>query len=235
MERTKNYERFSLLEFNRPLNRNHINDIKASISKNGYFTSNPIVVNEDMEILDGQHRFAALKEMGMEIPYEVIKADYSTIIDMNTTQKRWGMEDYVNYYAEKSHNPSYVRLKRIAKELHTKPTIVLIMCGMGSDGKLSKKVRLGQLKITMDDELKIKNFNNNFVCVMNQLKISKTSRVCQAMVNVSKKSGFKWSTMVSKANRYPTMAYNCRTVAEYEKMLIDLYNYNIKREDLRIV
>lgn len=235
MEKTKNYKKFSLLEFNRNLNRKHIDELKESILKNGYFTSNPIVVNEDMEILDGQHRFVALKEMEMEIPYEIIKADYSAIIDMNTLQRRWGMSDYVNYYAEKVHNPNYVRLKRITKEMHTNPTIVLIMCGRGSDGELSKQVRMGQLKLTIDDELKIKVFSENFTSVIKKLnKINFTNKICQAMVNLTKRRGFKWSTMQSKAGRYPTLAYNCRTIAEYEKMLLDLYNYNIKREDQRI-
>lgn len=44
METTKDYERFKLLEFNRKgLDRNHINKIKDSISKNGYI-GNPILV-----------------------------------------------------------------------------------------------------------------------------------------------------------------------------------------------
>ena len=122
MALTKDYDRFKLLNLNRSLDRNHINKIKDSIVKNGYLMSNPIIVNKDMEILDGQHRFVALKDMGLDVPYEVIDNGYDTIIDLNTTAKSWTVEDYVNYYCQKDQNPNFLRLARLCAELKTSAT-----------------------------------------------------------------------------------------------------------------
>lgn len=69
MQETKNYENFTFLTANRPINRNHVNKIKKSLSEYGYLDSQPITVTADMKILDGQHRFIACKEMGLPIKF----------------------------------------------------------------------------------------------------------------------------------------------------------------------
>ncbi len=142
MAKTTDYEKFKLLDFNRKkLDRNHINKIKESITKNGYIGS-PILVNEDFEIYDGQHRFMALKEMGLEIPYKIIDVEYNSIIDLNITQKKWTLEDYVNYYSEKDKNPNYVRLGRICKDLKCSVYLILTMgYRININGDIRKKLK----------------------------------------------------------------------------------------------
>lgn len=142
METTKNYDEFKLLSLNRHLDRRHINELKNSISKNGYLMSNPIIVNKDMEIIDGQHRFIALKEQGMDVPYVVLDRDYDTIIDLNTTQRKWQIQDYINYYCEKDKNKHFIRLRRLSQELKLSPTNIITM----SIGHVPDGVMLNNMK-----------------------------------------------------------------------------------------
>ena len=57
---TKNYEIFKRLYGNREVLAQRKRTIKNSILEIGYI-SNPIVVNENMEIIDAQGRFESLK------------------------------------------------------------------------------------------------------------------------------------------------------------------------------
>ena len=234
MEKTRNYGKFSFLGLNRKLNRRCINALKNSIAKNGYIGS-PILVNERFEILDGQHRFVALKEAGMEIPYQVINTDYDAIIDLNTTQHNWSVEDYINFYCEKDHNQHYVRLKRLCNELNTSPTNILMMAYRRKpSGQELINIKKGLLRLTIDDELRAKNFYDVYNQIAKLLRMTPTTRLCSALVNISCRPRFKWKILVEKASKYPTMAYNCRTVDEFVVMFKDLYNYKQKKEENRI-
>lgn len=236
MQKTKDYEQFKLLDLNRNLNRKHINELKDSISKNGYLVSNPIIVNENMEIIDGQHRFVALKEQGMEVPYEIITdKDYSTIIDLNTTQRKWNIEDYINYYCEKDKNPHFLRLRRVCKELNLSVTTILTMVfGCMPDGNYYKNMKKGIFTFTIDDELKVSRIAENFLVIAKSLRLKPSCRFCSALVGLSALTGFRWKIMIDKATKFSTLAYSCRTEGEYKAMLRDIYNYNQKKEDNKI-
>ena len=234
MEKTKNYEKFKFLSLNRNLNRRCINALKNSITKNGYI-GNPILVNDDYEILDGQHRFAALKEMGMDVPYQVVEKSYDTIIDLNTTQHNWSMEDYVNFYCEKDHNQHYIRLKRLCKELNNSISNILIMAfGHQFGGQETLNFKKGIFRFTIDDELKVKTFYGNYEAVVKEMRIRPTTRLLRALMTIQQRPNFKWKTLFNKSKAHPTMAYNCRTVDEYISMVRDLYNYCTKSENQRI-
>ena len=234
MKKTLDYDKFCLLELNRDLNRNHINKLKKSIEENGYLTGNPIIVNEKMEILDGQHRFIALKELGMEIPYGICNVDYAMMIRLNTTQRSWSANDYINYYSEKDHNPNYIRLRKLMDAFKLNATTILIMRDGFMSGTQSETIRNGAFKLNIDDELRIREFIKNFEQVIKPTKLKFSQRLCSGMTNIANRKGFKWNTLISKAKKYPTLAHNCRTSVEFEKMLQDLYNYNIKKNELKI-
>lgn len=235
MKTTKDYEKFKLLDLNRNLNRRHINELKDSISKNGYLMSNPIIVNPDMEIIDGQHRFMALKEQGLDVPYIVLDKDYDTIIDLNTTQRKWAINDYINYYCEKDHNPHFLRLRRLCKELNLSATnIMTIALGSVPDGLYFRNMRKGILTLTIDDELRINRIAENFLAIAKLLRLRPTSKFCSALIGISTLTGFRWNIMLDKAKKFSTLAYNCRTEAEFRIMLKNIYNYNQRKEENRI-
>ena len=58
------YSQFKYLGGNRDIT--HSKKLLESITQNGYFNV-PILVNENMEIIDGQGRFEALKMLGLPI------------------------------------------------------------------------------------------------------------------------------------------------------------------------
>ena len=71
---------------------------------------NPIIVNEKMEVIDGQGRLTALQRLKMPVEYVVAPgAGNKECIYMNMNMVNWKLPDFVKSYAEQG-NENYQRL-----------------------------------------------------------------------------------------------------------------------------
>ena len=94
--KTTNYGLFRLKFGNRPIDIGHVNKLRRSMSRE--FIKTPITVNKKMEICDGQHRFTAIKALGLPIFYRVASESLDTIRTMNQNNKNWSFDDYLASY-----------------------------------------------------------------------------------------------------------------------------------------
>lgn len=105
---TMDYSKFNKLPGNRKVLLRRKAKILKSINEIGY-VRNPIVINENHEIIDGQGRFEALKELGLSIEYVVAEnAGLKECVGLNLGQTNWKPLDYVESYAEQGVE-SYIR------------------------------------------------------------------------------------------------------------------------------
>lgn len=115
IQNTKDYLIFKKLEGNRPVVNRRVNKIIASIQNVGYITS-PLIVNEKMEVIDGQGRLEALEQLKMPVEYIVHPGiGINECIAMNINQGNWSLKDYIESYATRG-NKSYQRLEQLIKE-----------------------------------------------------------------------------------------------------------------------
>lgn len=106
---TTDYSIFKRLTGNRDIPESRISKIVDSIQKIGW-VHNPIVVNEKMEVIDGQGRLTALQRLGMPIEYVVAEGKGTReCIYMNMNMVNWKLPDFVKSYAEQG-NENYQRL-----------------------------------------------------------------------------------------------------------------------------
>ena len=75
---TKDYSIFKKLTGNRSTELERITKICDSIREVGYITS-PILVNENMEVIDGQGRLEAFKELGIPVEYIIETASLAYV------------------------------------------------------------------------------------------------------------------------------------------------------------
>lgn len=105
------YSQFKYLGGNRDIT--HSKKLLESITQNGYFNV-PILVNENMEIIDGQGRFEALKMLGLPIRYVMEEgAGLEACRVLNRQQTNWSTADYVKSFVENG-NENYIRLSKLA-------------------------------------------------------------------------------------------------------------------------
>lgn len=106
---TKDYKMFKKLLGNRKVADNRVRKIINSIEKVGYVT-NPIIVNENYEVVDGQGRLEALEKLGLPVDYIIQEGiGIKECISMNIQQANWKIIDYVESYASRG-NENYKKL-----------------------------------------------------------------------------------------------------------------------------
>lgn len=103
--KTKDYEKFVLDQnLNRDVSNANVKKIKSSIKDYGdHGMVFPIVVDDRMRIIDGQHRFTARKELGLTIYYiQDLDLDISKLGGINDAVKKWVANDYEKVNSSKS-------------------------------------------------------------------------------------------------------------------------------------
>lgn len=106
---TKDYSIFRRLVGNRDIPESRISKIVESIQTIGW-VHNPIIVNERMEVIDGQGRLTALQRLKMPVEYIVAEgAGNKECIYMNMNMVNWKLPDFIKSYAEQG-NENYQRL-----------------------------------------------------------------------------------------------------------------------------
>lgn len=156
---TTDYSVFKKLGGNRDVLECRKNTIKKSIIENGY-VRNPIVVNEHMEIIDGQGRFEALKELSLPVEYVIAHgAGQKECIALNANQKNWKSADYVKSFAELGLE-DYKNLQSLCDLFPNleQMNLVNVVAKIGNGGSSAHIIRQGNLKIyhpeTVVDRLK---------------------------------------------------------------------------------
>lgn len=125
IQKTRDYDIFKSVSFNREKNKRHIESIKKIILKENLLHLHPILVNEKMEVVDGQHRLEAAKDLGLEIFYIQDKISYEHILNSNLFQKKLVLEDVVKFYALKDAIPSYIEFMEILGKTGLSPKSVI--------------------------------------------------------------------------------------------------------------
>lgn len=142
---TIDYDRFKFKEDNREVNTGLVSRIASSIQEIGYDSSKPIKVNKEMEIIDGQHRFLACKQLGLPILYEIGKNadDHRTLILLNANQEPWKISDYVHSWS-KVGVACYQKLTAFNDKYNFGMSNSLVILFEGGDHSPSKRVKDGK-------------------------------------------------------------------------------------------
>jgi hypothetical protein len=165
----KNTTDYSLLKsnrFNRSVNQKHVDRLIESIKTNGLQV--PVIVNKKNEIVDGQHRFIALKKLKYKVPYLVSPnwSDNEDTVQANNIVKDWTALEFAENRAKIGH-PDIKQAYEIAVRWNKKTDNKLsIVNGMeilmnGSSSTSIKKHLFNQTYVV--NELKGANI---FYCLM---------------------------------------------------------------------
>lgn len=112
IKRTWDYTLFKKLTGNRVVTEKRINKIVDSIQRVGYIM-NPIIVNQNYEVIDGQARLEALKRLHRPIYYIVVEgAGFQECVSMNINLTNWSVQDYIDSYIIQG-NPYYIKLAKL--------------------------------------------------------------------------------------------------------------------------
>lgn len=137
--KTRDPSIFKTLQGNRSVSDGRVQKILKSIEKIGYVGA-PILVNEKLEVIDGQGRLEAVRRLtrggaSIEIPYTVVHGiGIEECRLMNSSMTNWTSGDYIRSIAE-SGNPDYKRWHSFIERV---PALALMSPSPSPSGRLTR-------------------------------------------------------------------------------------------------
>jgi len=223
---TQNYSMFSPIDGNRNKNELHITRLKKSMQENYLFTT--ITVNEKFQIIDGQHRFEAIKSLNLPVNYVVCKGyGLKEVQILNANSKTWNADDYMEGYA-KLGNPHYIKYKEFKNKYgfgHNECLPMLSDTTRGN-GKLQQLFKRGEFRIV--DLMRAEKNAKKILQIKNLYSGYNRRSFVAAMLFLFKKPEFNHVEFVNKLKLQPSALTDCSNTEQYLLLIEKIYNYHRK-------
>ena len=208
----------------------HLGDIK----KDGLFV--PIVINEKMQLIDGQHRLAACKHLGIPVDYIIrpnVKA--KDVMKINMSQKKWKSEDFLEAYCKEG----LVEYKRVKTFMKVYPGMSLLAAKnllTFSNNNIIHQFREGKFKVT---HAPLANKQATYLWRYAEyydkpfIKSTRFVRAYQKIFKLLYRDGHVpdlHKAMEDNSRR----VVKCNSIAECAEMLVELYNYRRRKNKLKL-
>jgi hypothetical protein len=218
---TTDYFLFKPIDGNRNKNHLHLMRLKKSMAENYLFTV--IIVNENYEIIDGQHRFDVIKELNLPLSYVVCSGyGLDQVHILNQNSKNWGNADYLEGYCKLGYT-EYLEFKKFIDKHQINSQIALYLLSGQDSGQMSKTFNAGNFKIKNLQESE-NTMDKLHLCGM-YFPQYKMRWFVYAMVRLFKKPQFEFTEFLQKLKTQPTALQVCNDVDQYISLIEEIYNY----------
>ena len=223
---SNHYQRFSYFNSNRNLDENHVKRLMYSIELNGLLEE--ITINEKWQIIDGQHRFEALKRLNLPVYAKIkIGASEDDIIPCNIVRRGWTIKNYVNHYASKG-IADYTQLQEVMDNNTTKlgsNTLVDIYC---DTSYRASTLREGRYQFNHEKGKQLQEMISEIEPYMPLY--SNTSKFVKALTQVVKSNEkFNIKRFVSQLQKYKLNVYPNTT--DTAKSIVEVYNRRLNEKN----
>lgn len=230
---TKDYSIFKRLTGNRDIPESRISKIAASIQEIGWI-KNPIVVNEKMEVIDGQGRLTALQRLGLPVEYIIAEGAGSTeCIYMNMNMVNWKLPDFIKSYAEQG-NSNYQRLLSLMEKYANGNLDIISTAVYRVSKSKHKDIKQGTLQLTQEQyEAAIPRlkFIQPLLETINQKKIPGSFiTLMQTLIYYYDYEEVDKERLTYSVEKYIYNASPWISNIDCEKEVENAYNYNMKLE-----
>lgn len=222
VQKTTDYKIFKDVASNRDVDRLHVKKLEKSIREKNLLALNPIIVNEKMEVLDGQHRLEAAKKLKVEIYYVVSnEIHHDDISKLNSNKKNWTLMDYINYFTVKGVK-EFKDLSKLINEFPDYPPTFLIAVASGDGSKQRQNILNGRL--VMDGLAEARQIIGYIGDFAQHFDHCTGSRFLEAMLFICNTGLYDHNTMLTKLQRNPGALVPCANKKQYVKLLQEIYN-----------
>lgn len=233
IEVTKDYNKFKLRADNREkgLEEPHVLRLMDSISARNRLELYPIVVNEQFEIINGQHRHEAAKRLGVPLYYQVLKGfDIQDMIAANTS-KNWLDSDFLHVYCQNSY-PEYLKLKAFMEKYRFTLKFTLFIL-------LGKQRNMNEFRtggFTFPEDLKEDCFSWLYETIdiirkeKGAFQFMSTVKFQASLLHMFRHAQFDYSKWINCLKRFCYKMDIRLNQAEYIKLFGEIYNYGCRNK-----
>lgn len=234
---TKDYTIFRNIAGNRKIIPAHIEKLAAAIERKNLLKYFPILCNEKMEVIDGQHHLMAAAKLGYEVTYEVVPGlTLDDVMSINTSSKSWSISDFIDTYIQLG-KKDYEVLKNFMNQYHCSASIAARLLGSATGGNtqtLGEQIREGTFRAYR------LVFANRIAAHLIELKpytdinVFADRDLINALIALDGNSDFDFERLVAKL-RLSGQKIEARATSKYYLLEIEeLYNYNAKKSKVEL-
>ncbi len=228
IQKTKNYSMFIFRDDNREkIEEAHIQKLMESIQAMNLLELRPILVNEKMEIIDGQHRLKAAERLGVEIYYEVKAGFSSQEVRLLSVNKSWTVSDWLNSYVKDGY-PEYIKFKDFMKknDLNIQVALYIVMARKKCNYKDFRDGKFVFSEEGLDEALDLCRRTIDLIVKMNGgSPYTRSSRFWNALLKLVNHPSFneqKWFSNLKKmVNRVTAKA----STEDYAAVFMEIFNF----------
>lgn len=225
---TMEYDVFERMPGNRPVDEAHVLDLMRRMQKKDLFV--PIQINQNFEVVDGQHRLEARKRLGIAVPFFCTSGyGLQEVQELNAQQKKWSIADFTDSFIERG-NANYKIYKWFRSQYSLPHTLTVNLLidereNVATAGQRSVRdiFQAGQL-IVRDLEY-AKSKAEMLVKIQPYFAQWNHRGFAQALFFCDSKRHFEFTRFLHRVETNPTMLKPCATTEQYIQLLEDVYNY----------
>lgn len=228
--KTNDYSKFKTKAGNRNLNELHRKRLLQSVQQQDLLHANPILINEEYEIIDGQHRFSVCKELQKPVHYIVVNGlGLNEIQVLNANSKNWKLEDYIDGYCSMGMTEyCYFKQQMLKSKLGTTTLLSLF-----------SKQGINAIEELKNGKLELPNKNRGIIIlswIQDWCKYypgSDRRSFILALMTLNSVKGYSHEKMMQKIKYQSTKIVDCTNGKTYLALLEEIYNFKERGEKLR--
>lgn len=242
--KTSDLSIFKNIDGNRIPNLQHVRRLADSIRVYG-MKCNPILVNEHMEVIDGQHRLMAAKEAKSFVYYIIVEGyNLKEVQTLNLNQKNWTKKDFMEGYANMGIE-SYIKLRDFVNkndDFGFADCIALCQNNTAWGSKTLNQKIFKNINATQVFEEGTWKYNDMNLAqdYANKIRMIKPyysgynrSAFLTTMIGLLQKETFDFNDFMHKIRLQPTALVDCANRDQYRTLIEDIYNYK-RREKISL-
>lgn len=213
---------------NRFVNETHVARLAESLQKKNLMPWQPVMINEDHFIIDGQHRIEAAKIAGLPVYYTIIPdCSLSDIQLLNANMRAWTLRDFAESYS-KLGKKDYAVLLEFADTYNLPLTVAAnLLAGLAvsvGGGTITRTIRDGEFEITQYDVAEDMAERVKELAEYTEGGVWRSREFIRA-VSFLYDRGVEHTRLLEKLEAYPEKVGTCKDYREYVLLLQDIYNH----------
>lgn len=230
IQQTEDYSSFKRISGNRTINKAQVKKLFESFGNNPELAAAaPIIVNEQMQIVDGQHRLEALKKLGLPITYVIVEGlSMRDVQTLNSATKTWTPLDYAKSFSELGMKDYGVYLE-FRKKYHLSHNILISYLSTGADdmrgrGNTVQTFRAGKFEVA---DVKRAHLLCQQLIEMQQYYDRGDARAFALAFKIAASHPkYDHARMIAKTAEHPEYLKDSPYAEDYMRQLEKIYNYH---------
>jgi hypothetical protein len=220
--KTTDYSKFRRMKGNRAVNPKTVAMLYVSMKKYGWIGA-PIVVDENMRVIDGQHRLEAAEMAGIPVLYIIMPgATLDQCRKLNMHGNAWIIMDFVVSYAELG-NQHYATLLRLINKYNKsiRPAVIMAICSGNLSGVNNNAIKDG--RFLMWNEKKAME-SLDYLTLFDIPKIKGLNYLVYAINGLHEVEICDNQRLLSAFSKYKECITNCSNIDDAISQLEYIYN-----------